>query len=216
VPFAFSGQSHQTVAKLGVVSDGDTFTGAPTVLVQGSAATLTLVSTTITLTGGAGFVSGMTGDKIFISNAATPANNGWFTLTFVSATSVSWTNASGATDAHNGAIGWKVAVLGASTLSSAPSPHTCFTAAPVRSAVGVWSITTKDNCVTVCDVDIVAVLPSGVYLDVQQITDTAISTTGQKILNWVFLTRGTSTPADLPFPGQFRVALSYSETKVGY
>lgn len=213
MPNNFSGQSHQTVAKLGVVSDGDTFTGAPAVLTSGSKATLTLSSTTVTLTGGAGFTSGMNGDKIYISGAATSANNGWFALTYISATSVSWTNASGATDANNGAISFAVAALGVSTLASNPAPHSAFAGPPKRSATGVWSITTKDGVVQVLEVSIDTVLPSGEYIQVQQLPDTVIAGTGQKVLNWVFHNAGT--PTDLPYPGQFRVFLEYSETRVG-
>jgi hypothetical protein len=212
MPFNFSGQSHQTVAKLGVVSDGDTFTGAPTVIVQGSTATLTLASTTVTLTGGAGFVSGDTGKYIYISGAATAANNGWFAITYVSATSVHWTNASGATDANNGAISWLVATLPVSTLSSAPGAHTIFTGAPVRTGVGTWTITTKDNVVAVLDVAIKTVLPSGSYLSVQENTSTTVSTTGQKTFTWTLNSAGT--PTDLPYPGQMRIFVEYSETKV--
>lgn len=213
MPDRFSGQSHSTVAKLGVIFDGDPFIGSPTVLKSGSTATLTLVSTTVTLTGGAGFVSGDTGKKIFISGAATAANNGWFTITFVSSTSVSWTNASGATDANNGAISWQEATLGVSTLASAPSARTIFTGAPVRSGVGTWSITTKDKVVTTNDFSVTTVLPSGVYLSVQENTSTIVALTGQRTFNWTFNVAGT--PTDLPFPGAFRIRCEYSETKDG-
>jgi hypothetical protein len=201
------------VAKLGVVSDGDTFIGSATVLASGAKATLTLASTTVTLTGGAGFTSGMNGDKIYISGAATPANNGWFTLTYISATSVSWTNSSGATDANNGAISFAVAALGVTTLASNPSAHSAFTGPPVRSATGVWSITTKDIVVTTCLFHVETVLPSGEYLSVQQLPETTVAGTGQKTYSWTFNAAGT--PTDLPFPGSFRVSISYAETKVG-
>lgn len=214
MPFNFSAiKGAQATPKLGVVFDGNTFTGAPTVLTSGAKATLTLVSTTVTLTGGAGFTSGMNGDKIYISGAATSANNGWFTLTYVSPTSVSWTNASGATDANNGAISFQVAALGVSTLSSAPSSRTVFTGPPVRSGVGAWSITTKDNVVETLDLDVQAILPSGSYLSTQLVTDVVVASTGQRTYKWVFNVAGS--PTDLPFPGQFRVFLAYSETKDG-
>jgi hypothetical protein len=79
---------------------------SPTIIGSGTTATLTKVSSTITLTGGSGFTSGITGSYVYISGAATSGNNGWFQVTYVSATSISWTNASGATDANNGAISW--------------------------------------------------------------------------------------------------------------
>jgi hypothetical protein len=216
MPFAFSSPGPGKVAKPGVISDGDIWTGAPTVLKSGAKATLTLVSTTVTLTGGAGFVSGDTGKKIFISGAATALNNGWFTLTFISATSVSWTNASGATDANNGAISWQEAVLGVSTLAIAPASqfgNTVFTGPPVRTGVGTWSITTRDNVVATCGMDITPVLPAGSYLSIQENTSSVVATTGQRTYNWTFHSAGT--PTDLPFPAQMRVYLVYGESKAG-
>jgi hypothetical protein len=213
MPYNFSAIAVQKTPKLGVVYDGNTFTGAPTVLTSGSKATLTLSGSTVTLTGGAGFTSGMGGDKIYISGAATSANNGWFTLTYISATSVSWTNSSGATDANNGAISFQVAAVGASTLSNAPSTRTVFTGAPVRSGTGAWSITTLDSVVETLDFHVESILPSGEYIATQLVTDVVVPTTGQRTYKWVFNVGGT--PTDLPYPGQFRVYLAYSEMKDG-
>ena len=214
MPFAFSGQRLSYKAKLNVVSDGDTFAGAPTIIVQGGTATLTQSSTTTTLTGGTGFVSGDTGKFVYITGAATPANNGWQgPITYVSATSVTYTNASGATDANNGHISWLAATLAVSTVASSPNPHTIFTGPPLRSATGVWSITTKDCVVTTLNLDVKTVLPTGEYLSVQQLPETTVATTGQKTYNWVFNVNGT--PTDVPFPGSFRIWAEYSETKVG-
>lgn len=215
MPFNFTAPGPAKVAKLGVIQDGDSYNGTPTILKSGSTATLTLVSTTVTLTGGAGFVSGDTGKKIYISGAATAGNNGWFTITYVSATSVSWTNASGATDANNGAISWLTAVLAVSTLAtvSPVTTRSVFTAAPVRTGVGTWSVTTKDGVVTVTDLNIATVLPAGSYLSTQINTSTIVTGTGQRTFNWTFNVAGTAT--DLPYPGAFRVHVEYSETKEG-
>ena len=217
MPDHFSANAVQKTAKNAVISDGDGFTGAPTVLTSGAAATLTQSSTTTTLTGGIGFVSGMTGDSIYISGAATAANNGWFTITYVSATSVSWTNASGATDANNGAISFAVAALPVSTLATFSSVSSMFTGPPVRSGVGTWSITTKDCVVTTCNLAIVPVVPAGTFLHAQENSSTTVSLTGQKTYNWTFYTNvsGTDTATDLPYPGAFRVYAVYSEQKVG-
>jgi hypothetical protein len=212
MPFNFSAQAVVKTPKLGVVIDGNTYAGSPTVLTSGSAATLTLVSTTVTLTGGSGFTSGMNGDKIYISGAATSANNGWFTLTYISATSVSWTNASGATDANNGAISFQVAAVGASTLASTKNTRTAFMT-PVRSATGAWSITTLDGVAETLDFEVQPILPSGEYLDVQLNTEALVSNTGQKVYKWTFNVAGT--PTDLPYPGQFRVWAAYSDMKDG-
>lgn len=217
MPFQFSTPGPGKVAKPGVISDGDLFTGAPTVLKSGAAATLTFGGSTVTLTGGAGFVSGDAGKKIFISGAATALNNGWFTIgAFISATSVSWTNASGATDANNGHIAWQEATLGVSTLATAPATqlgNTVFAGVPTRTGVGTWTVTTRDCVVATCELDITAVLPAGSYLSVQENTSTTVATTGQRVYNWTFHVAGT--PTDLPFPGQFRLYNVYSETKAG-
>jgi hypothetical protein len=216
MPFNFSGQSHSTVAKLGVVADGDTFVGAPTVLKSGATATLTQAATTTTLTGGAGFVSGDTGKFIYISGAATSANNGWQgPITFVSATSVTWTNASGATDANNGHISWSESTLAVSTLMTGQSAHSAFTGPPVRSGVGLWSITTKDNVVATLDLDINTVLASGSFW-AQQLPDQTIALTGQKKYSWMFHSAtAPGVAADLPYPGSCRLYLVYTDMKVG-
>lgn len=216
MPFNFSGIAAHTVAKMGVVADGDTFVGAPTVLKSGATATLTQASTTTTLTGGAGFVSGDTGKFIYISGAATPANNGWQgPITFVSATSVTWTNASGATDANNGHISWSESTLAVSTLMTAPSARSVFTGPPVRSGVGLWSITTKDSVVATLDLDLNAILPSGSFW-CQQLPTTKIALTGQNKYNWMFHSSAApGVAADLPYPGSLQLYLVYSETKDG-
>lgn len=213
MPNNFSGQPAGFAAKLAVVRDGDLYSGAPTVLASGNSATLTLASTTVTLTNGSGFTSGMNGDKIYISNAATPGNDGWFTLTYISATSVSWTNASGATDANNGSIGFQVAALGVSTKSTQPSNASAFAGAPVRSGVGLWSITTRDNVAKLMDFEVKAVLPSGEYLSTQINTPTLVAGTGQMKLSWTFNVAGT--PTDLPYPGSMILFLEYSEMREG-
>lgn len=70
---------------------------------RGNGATLTLVSTTVTLTDPrARFKPFVNSRYVIIADATTPANNGKFQLTYVSATEISWTNASGATEAFGG------------------------------------------------------------------------------------------------------------------
>jgi hypothetical protein len=125
---------------------------------------------------------------------------------------VSWTNASGATDANNGKISYQVAALPVTTTASKPSAYSIFAGSPVRSATGVWSLTTKDSVVVTCDVNIVSILPTGGYISTQLLPDT-IDATGRKVINWVFNVAGT--PTDLPYPGQFRAWMAYSETKPG-
>lgn len=75
---------------------------------NGSTASLTFSSPTITLTRtGANFQAALAGRTITVSGSATPGNNGSFTIVSVtSTTSLTYTNASGATDANNGAISY--------------------------------------------------------------------------------------------------------------
>ena len=75
----------------------------------GSAGSITTVSLGIaTFTGGTGFTANSVGNFITITGAASGANNGTFLIvTFASATSVTYANASAvASDANNGAIVW--------------------------------------------------------------------------------------------------------------
>lgn len=60
-------------------------------------------SPTVTLTdAGASFSPADTGKIINIAGATSSANNGYFVITYVSATQVSWTNASGVAEAYTG------------------------------------------------------------------------------------------------------------------
>lgn len=76
---------------------------------SGSTASITGPGPTLTLTGLTGMTAACVGSPITISGAATGGNNGMFIIaSFISASSVTITNASGGTDANNGAITWKV------------------------------------------------------------------------------------------------------------
>lgn len=75
----------------------------------GTTASLTLAGSVITVTGLSSVANPAVGKQITISGASTPANNGTFLITAVlSATSVTYTNPTGATDALNGAISWYI------------------------------------------------------------------------------------------------------------
>jgi hypothetical protein len=106
------------------------------------------------------------------------------------------------------------------TVTSTLSPYTIFSANPVRSATGVWSVETLDSVAfsfdgyaKVLDCHVYTILPSGSYLSTQVLPFTTGSN-GQLVLNWVFNVAGT--PTDLPSTGhpQFGVYLVYSETTV--
>lgn len=107
------------------------------------------------------------------------------------------------------------------TVTSLLPQYTVFSANPVRSATGVWSITTLDSVAQstdgyfqVEDFHVYTVLPSGTYLSVQVLPFTQVAATGQLVCNWVFNVAGT--PTDLPSTGypQFGVFLKYSETTI--
>lgn len=106
------------------------------------------------------------------------------------------------------------------TVTSTLPSYTIFTANPVRSATGVWSVTTLDSVATsggvlqVIDCHVFTVLPSGDYLSTQMLPFTQNSN-GQLVVHWVFNVAGT--PTDLPTTGspQFGVFLAYSETNTG-
>ena len=106
------------------------------------------------------------------------------------------------------------------TVTSTLPQYTIFTANPVRSATGVWSVTTLDSVASipsdgyaVIDCHVYTVLPSTEYLSVQLLPFSQ-STSGQLVVNWVFNVAGT--PTDLPSTGtpQFGVYLRYSETNI--
>jgi hypothetical protein len=82
------------------------------------------------------------------------------------------------------------------TVTSTLSPNTAFAANPVRSGVGVWSVTLKDSYNAFTLIDVKTVLPSGSYLGAQLLPVTVNPTTSGSILNWVFNSAGT--PTDLP------------------
>jgi hypothetical protein len=79
-----------------------------TTVTTGTTASLSFTGSTVTLTGGSGFTTYMTSLYITISNSGTGANDGTFQITYISSSSVSWTNASGATDS-GGAVHWSLA-----------------------------------------------------------------------------------------------------------
>lgn len=71
--------------------------------VGGYGDSLSKSGSTVTLTDAAGsFVAGDNGKTIRIEEAFTSGNNGEFTITYISATQLSWTNASGATESFTG------------------------------------------------------------------------------------------------------------------
>ncbi len=67
---------------------------------QGTTISFSITGSTVTLTDTAAlFTAAMTGKTIQVKGATTPANDGAFAMTYISPTQVSYTNASGATEA---------------------------------------------------------------------------------------------------------------------
>jgi len=99
------------------------------------------------------------------------------------------------------------------TITSPVYSYNAFIGNPVRSATGVWSVTTKDSVAKVIAWDVNTHLPSGHYLGVQLNTPT-LDSSGRLVLNWTFNNAGT--PADLPTgvgATHFNVFLEYSEVQ---
>lgn len=76
---------------------------------MGDSASITKSGSTITVSGLTSIFPAAVGGTMTIYGAATSGNNGSFPVaTYVSPSSVTITNASGATDANNGSIGWSL------------------------------------------------------------------------------------------------------------
>ena len=90
--------------------------GSTALFVRGTTASITTFSSpTLTLTGLTGMTAAMVGGTILIAGAASPGNNGTFTiLSWISASSVTVSNAGGvASDANSGQLFWAVEAPGA-------------------------------------------------------------------------------------------------------
>jgi hypothetical protein len=105
VPFGSVTQCLMLVVKNGQATDiGVQINGG--VQLAGTTASISFSSGVNTITGLQGMTSAMVGKTITIAGSTTPANNGTFTIVSVpSASSVTVTNASGATDS-SGAVVW--------------------------------------------------------------------------------------------------------------
>jgi hypothetical protein len=106
IPFGSVSQCLMLVVKNGQATDiGVKLNGG--VNLAGAAASIAFSLGINTLTGLNGMTQAMVGQTIQIAGAATSANNGTFTIvTVVNPSTVTVTNASGATDVNNGHIFW--------------------------------------------------------------------------------------------------------------
>lgn len=101
------------------------------------------------------------------------------------------------------------------TVTSTLSQNTAFAANPVRSDVGVWSVTMKDSANRIINCQVATVISDGYYLSTQLNPFTADSK-GRLVLNWVFNSAGTPTDLPTTYTGgaspQFLVFVEYSES----
>lgn len=101
------------------------------------------------------------------------------------------------------------------TLTSTLSSYSLFTANPVRSDVGVWSVTLKDPAVqSLLEFDVQTVTAAGEYLGVQKNVPTRDSR-NRLVLHWTFNNAGT--PADFSTGDgvqQFVVYVVYTESSL--
>jgi hypothetical protein len=106
IPFGSVTQCLMLIIKNGQATDiGIKINGG--IQLAGTAASIAFASGVNTISGLSGMTAAMVGTTITIAGAATPANNGVFTITtVVNSSTVTVNNASGATDANNGHIVW--------------------------------------------------------------------------------------------------------------
>ena len=106
IPFGSVTQCLMLIIKNGQATDiGVKFNGG--VNLAGTVASITFNSGINTISGLTGMAAAMVGQTITIAGGATPANNGTFTiLSVVNPSTITVTNASGATDANNTHIVW--------------------------------------------------------------------------------------------------------------
>lgn len=97
------------------------------------------------------------------------------------------------------------------SVTSTLSSYTAYLSNPVRSAVGVWSVTLKDSAYKIIDVQVATLLAAGSYLSTQ-LRPVTLDSQGRPVLHWGFNVAGTLT--ELPSGGSFIVYVVYSETSV--
>src|SRR5271157_1315630 len=108
IPFGSVSQCLMLIIKNGQATDiGIKLNGG--IQLAGVAASITFSTGINTISGLNGMTNYLTGQTITIVGGATPANNGTFTiLNVVNSSTVTVTNATGATDSKNGQIGWSL------------------------------------------------------------------------------------------------------------
>lgn len=124
---------------------------------SGTTATITFSSGTVTLTGVEEIMPQMVSALITISGAATPANNGTFAIaTTPGLGTLTYANASGATDVNNGHITWSISSLPAplvegTTYYALPVTDDTFQLSTVPSGSAITLTTSSSTTVVTAD-----------------------------------------------------------------
>lgn len=108
IPFGSVTQCLMLIIKNGQATDiGVKLNGG--VQLAGVTASITFGAGINTISGLSGMTTALVGQTVTIVGAATPANNGTFTIvSVINSSTITVTNASGATDANNSHIGWSL------------------------------------------------------------------------------------------------------------
>ncbi len=99
------------------------------------------------------------------------------------------------------------------TVPTFPSSYSAFKGVPVRSATGVWSVTMKDVAYKVLNVEVRPYTTTANAVGVIMQPNTTDSA-GRLVLNWTFVTYGSTTPADIAASQVFGVFVDYSEASI--
>jgi hypothetical protein len=100
------------------------------------------------------------------------------------------------------------------TVPVIPSTFSAFAAVPKRSGTGVWSVKMRDPAFRVLNASVRAFTTTANAVDVIMQPNTNDATTGALVINWTFVTVGTTTPVDLAASQVFNVFVDYSEASI--
>jgi hypothetical protein len=99
------------------------------------------------------------------------------------------------------------------TVASFPTSFNAWASLPTRTGTGVWKLTLRDPAFRILCVLVKALTTTANYVDVIMQPVTA-NTAGQAVVNWTFVTAGTTTAADIAASQQFEVFVVYSEASI--
>jgi hypothetical protein len=99
------------------------------------------------------------------------------------------------------------------TVPTFPSSFSAFKGVPVRSGTGVWSVTLKDVYYKILNVEVRAYTTTANAIGVIMQPNTTDSA-GRVVINWTFVTVGTTTAADIAASQVFNVFFDASEASI--